>query len=150
MVSAPKPVFRRLDLHVFLRSRCLVFQRQLNPENDVNGKSSQHNQPEDPDEWSETMQLLRICVDCVSTYEDGRVAQQVHTNKRDQHDAGNGHDDLSAHRTLRQLHDFDPLLNVVIKNRMKTNSRTGRDRHDKQKDMTIRLPLLTEVAPAND
>jgi hypothetical protein len=36
----------------------------------------------------------------------------VHTNKRDQHDAGNGHDDLSAHRTLRQLHDFDPLLNV--------------------------------------
>ena len=102
-----------LDLDVAFRSRGLVLQGQLNPEKDVNGESCQHNKPEDPDEWSETVQLLRVSVDCVSTKEQGRVAQQVHTNKRDQHDAGNGHDDLSAHRTLRQLHDFDPLLNVL-------------------------------------
>jgi hypothetical protein len=75
----------------------------------MQAEDGEHDQTENPDKGTKIMKMLGIGVDPIGTPEDGRVAEQVNANKGDQDKACYGHQDLSAHGALSELHDFHPL-----------------------------------------
>ncbi len=75
----------------------------------MQAENGQHEQPENPDKGAKIMKMLGVSIDPIGTPVHGRVAEQVNANKRDQDEACNSHQDLSAHSALSELHNFHPL-----------------------------------------
>jgi hypothetical protein len=73
----------------------------------VDDENRQHEETDQPEDWTEVTQVDGISIDRVSCV-NGHIAKNMPGDEQDQNEAGNPHNDLSAHRTFQHTHVVIP------------------------------------------